>query len=358
MNSPTRRLGSKVNQTALSFEGSYTKRNCFKTTATPSAWLNPRIHNRSKSRASTTTVCLASFLATSRSRFAWRFAARSAKTPRVPARHGVYLFTKLRLDLLRQRSFRRAFRLFRPRGVSALRRPGDALRAFLLSVASSSVDMVHNSPVDDAVSERLTSATATRLARCSARTRVSLFASRVGPSPRARRCGRIHSCFFSVVTRAREDDHARAISARRGALARAARVVTARPLDVDGDGTPREDDDDDVSMGTSSPIGNRSPSRLAWTRPRARDAGDTRAGDLSRCARGDDAFSGGDSLLDIVEFALRRQGGARELVSNASTRWKRRDTTPCAGGGPGGVGIKITTDDEDGKTSSSRTRVR
>ena len=109
------------------------------------------------------------------------------------------------------------------------------------------------------------------------------------------------------------------------------------------------------SMGTSSRLGtDRFPSRLRGRVRRARDAEDTRATrDLSRCARGDDAFSGGDEAF----IGHRRDSGLSRdevflggAVSNAATRWKRRDTTPCARGGPGALEIKITTDDEDGKT--------
>jgi len=148
--------------------------------------------------------------------------------------------------------------------------------------------------------------------------------------------------------------------ARRGARSRAlARVVTARPLDVDGDGTPRAKTTTMTSsMGTSSPIGNRSFSvaSRAWTRPRARATRDSRVPRvISRDAHAETMRFQAETkrLLDIVTNSLYadKEVFLRELVSNASDALeKARHDALRSGADPGALEIKITTDDEDGKT--------
>ena len=198
---------------------------------------------------------------------------------------------KLRLDLLRQRSFRRAFTSFSLRAAFlAVRRPGDALaRVF---TERRVVERRHGAERPRSTMrcpERLTSARRRDATRAVSfrreRARVSLRSRRASVRlSRARRCADTHPFvrfFFSRHTRARRPTMLARSLARRGARSRAlARVVTARPLDVDGDGTPRAKTTTTTSsMGTSSPIGNRSFSvaSRAWTRPRARARRGTRA---------------------------------------------------------------------------------
>ena len=195
------------------------------------------------------------------------------------------------------------------------------------------------------------------------------FASRVGPSDafarahtdaRARVFHAFMRFFRSRQTNARATTTMLARSlARRGACSRVlACVVTARPLDVDVDGTPRATTTTS-SMETSSAFGHRrtfSVASRAWTRGRARATPDARVSRItSRDAHAETMRFQAETkrLLDIVTNSLYadKEVFLRELVSNASDALeKARHDALRSGADPGALEIKITTDDEDGKT--------